>query len=214
MRYIITSAVVAFSLLAGAVIKDVDNSGCRDGVWTADLPAARTYAKSNKRPYIILWGNNAGGCGLCNAAATATWNKPEFKSWAAENKIALVMADMISGTPAAKTAQSLYLSGQVSGIALPVFFAIDGLDGKSRFGFDQYHASRVCIGEGPTAGGTYGVSLEALPVTKPMDLIRWYINKKDDLPTKQAAKNNNYPVGPREITPNSETTKAESSSNK
>ena len=208
-KRLIAALAIIVSATAEATIKNVDATGCRDGVWTEDLTAARTYAKKNKRPYIIVWGNNSGGCGLCNGAASATWNKDTFKAWAAENKIALVMADMIAATPAAKTTQSLYLSGQVSGIALPVFFAIDGMDGVSRLGFDQYHAARVCIGEGPTAGGMYGVNMLDLPITKPMDLIRWYINKKDDSPTSQTAKNNNYPIGPRSITPDAENTKEE-----
>jgi len=206
MKKVLLIAALIASLTGEAVIDNVDSTGCRDGVWTSDVAAGRSYAKKNGRPYIFVWGNNQGGCGLCNAAAKATWNKDDFKAWAAENKIALVVGDMAKGDSASKTFIDLYLSG-VSGIALPVFALINGEDGKSRYGYDMYHSASVATGDALADVRTSGVTTGALPTSTPLAIMRHYINQNDNSPTTKTRSGNYTAIGPQAITPDAEGTK-------
>ena len=159
--------------LFSEIVPEPSKSFSAPGEWTYDLAGARTYAKDNDRFFVIYYGRQGGGCGHCNTATAAIYNKDEFKNWAKQNRIALVVADVDNPSAYAYTqTKSLYNSDGKNWVGLPEMLLVDGRDGKTCCSLAEVGGSTVHATWG-NATGYPPIGFYFLPFTPEM-IIRYF----------------------------------------
>ena len=183
---VIALASCLASIRAQAVVDNVTSKFVL-GSWTSDIAGARAYAKEKGTYFLHLFANNQGGCGMCNGAANALFNKAVFKEWAKKNDVPLVIGDTISGG-AATDAFKNYFSGS---IALPVLAVVDGASGNLKIAMDVMHSGVTMKGENvyPKTIGAEAIILGLDPVKFLNPVSGWLgyvLGRTDNLPTFRA----------------------------
>ena len=171
---VLSVAMAAGICLAGGL--DVATSGAVAGEWTADLSAARKLAKKNGRFYLIIYGDNTGGCQLCNNAADSIFTKKYFKNWAKNNNIPLVYAS--TGTDTAAEVRSIYFNRS----DWPRVLLIDGDGNGKQLLNGEFYAA-------PTGGEKLGYLYNSPYPENFVRILENYIMRADDSPyASQSAK--------------------------
>lgn len=185
MKLLLTTvAFSCFAVFQALAVVDNVTSKFTLGSWTSDIAGARAYAKEKGTYFLHLFANNQGGCGMCNGAANALFNKTVLKEWAKANDIPLVVGDTITGG-AATEAFERYFTGS---IALPALAVVDGATGNLKIAMDVMHSGTTMMGENvyPKNIGAEAIILGLEP-EKFLDPVSgwlgYVLGRTDDKPT-------------------------------
>lgn len=122
LKFVGALALMLACLQGGASIQTYDRTGCRMGVWTEDLKAARTYAAEHQSMIIVSFMRNDGSCGVCNSVSQSLFETDEFKATAARLDMPLVIANYSGNTYASQQIDC----AQYESFPVIVFLASDG----------------------------------------------------------------------------------------
>lgn len=122
LKFVGALALMFACLQGGASIQTYDRTGCRMGVWTEDLKAARTYAAEHQSMIIVSFMRNDGSCGVCNSVSQSLFETDEFKATAARLDMPLVIANYSGNTYASQQIDC----AQYESFPVIVFLASDG----------------------------------------------------------------------------------------